>query len=58
MIPISKIDPKLEIYKNKTLVLWGAGEFGSKILNQLRYLGTEVSYFCDNDEKNGAPHSK
>lgn len=48
MIPISKIDTKLSIYKENTVVIFGAGIFGRKIWRYLQNLGIEVAYFCDN----------
>lgn len=51
MIPISQIDPELSIYKENTVVIWGAGKFGREILRLLQNFSVEVSYFCDSNPK-------
>lgn len=50
MIPISKIDPDLSIYRENTVVIWGAGRYCRKILKLLQYFQVEVSYICDSNE--------
>lgn len=49
MIPISKIDADLSIYKGKTIILWGTGLFGNKILTILRKFSIEPDFICDNN---------
>ncbi len=47
MITISQIDPELSIYKENTVVIWGAGQYGRVILQLLKNFDVKVSYFCD-----------
>lgn len=51
MIRFSKIDDKLTIYKEKEIILFGAGGHGKRIKKELESKGFEIAYFCDNDEK-------
>lgn len=50
MIPISRIDSELSIYKNATVIIWGTGKYGSKISNIFKMKNINIKYFCDNDE--------
>ncbi len=50
MIPISQIDSELSIYKENTVVIWGAGLYGKKIFELLSSFHVKVSAFCDTNE--------
>lgn len=50
MIPISQIDPELSIYKENTVVIWGAGFFGKELLRLFRHFKIEVTCVCDSNE--------
>lgn len=52
MIPISKIDPELKIYKDKIVVIFMGGgdmELSENISRLLKVLNIKVDYFCDNN---------
>ncbi len=49
MIPISQIDPELSIYKENTVVIWGAGMYGREMVKLLQSFQIPVAYFCDSD---------
>ncbi len=51
MIRLSKIDDELSIYKDRDIVLFGAGDAARAMRNELDTLGFPVKYYCDNDEK-------
>ena len=51
MLRFSKIDDKLTIFKDKEIVLFGAGLNGLTIKRDLERKGFKTAYFCDNDEK-------
>lgn len=57
MSAISKIDSNLSIYRQNTVILWGAGIFGNKLHEMLKEFQIVVEAFCDNDsEKWGTLH--
>lgn len=59
MLPISKIDSQLNIYKDKLIVIWGIIELSENIFNLLKGLNINVDYFCIENclenEINGIP---
>lgn len=40
-----------ELNKAKQIVLFGAGIFGKQVLSNLKKLGFEIKYFCDNNKE-------
>lgn len=49
MLCFSKIDDKLTVYRNKNIILFGAGDRGSIVKRNLERQGIKIKYFCDND---------
>lgn len=49
MIPISKIDLELSIYKDNLVIMFGIGEIGKKLLNLMSSFDIKPAYICDND---------
>lgn len=48
-IPITQIDSEFSIYRNKKVIIWGAGNWGMKLLDLFNYHKIEVYAFCDID---------
>lgn len=51
MIPISQIDPQLSIYKDKKVVIFGAGHNGTILEKLFQSFGVELFCFCDNNRQ-------
>lgn len=47
MIKFSKLDEKLSIFKNKKIVIWGAGVYGRYMFNLLTKQNLNIYCFCD-----------
>lgn len=51
MIKVSQLfDETLSIYSNKTVVIWGAGNYGKKMLELFECLHIRVYAVCDNNQ--------
>lgn len=50
MIKVSAIDDDLSVYRNKIVILFGAGKCGVECKNVFDALGISVAFFCDNDK--------
>ncbi len=44
-----ELQTNLETYRKHSLILWGAGLYGKKILEQLRFFSLSAVAFCDNN---------
>lgn len=45
------MDGKKDVLSNNTVVVWGAGYFGKKVLEASTELGFTVDSFCDNNQE-------
>ena len=46
---LSKIDDRLTVYKNHTVVIFGVGGAGKRIYEMLSSFGIKAAFFCDNN---------
>jgi len=51
MLPLSKIDDQLTVFRKNRVVLFGASSAGKKVLKQLQEEKIDIYCFCDNDRE-------
>lgn len=51
MISIKEINRDLRIYKDNTIVIWGAGIYGERVQTHIKEQGIEIYAYCDNNSE-------